>query len=58
MTDQETYKLVIDWETVKPQIEGAILRLAYGTRQDVTFEQKARECERLVFLSAGFHLRD
>lgn len=32
MTDQETNKLVIDWKTVKPQIEGAILRLAYGTR--------------------------
>lgn len=45
--DVSKYQPTIDWETVKPQIEGAILRLAYGTRQDVTFEQKARECERL-----------
>ena len=41
----------INWELVKPQIDGAILRCGYGSdfeyQDDNTFEYNAKECERL-----------
>ena len=42
----------INWELVKPQIDGAILRCGYGSdfveQDDSTFEYNSTECERLA----------
>ena len=42
---------VLDWERIKPQIDGAILRCGYGqnipSQDDPQFERNARECTRL-----------
>lgn len=42
---------VLDWETIQPQIDGAILRCGYGsnleTQDDEQFERNAQECTRL-----------
>lgn len=51
LIDVSEHKGKIDWEKVKPQIDGAILRCGYGMdiqRQDDTqFKRNADECTRL-----------
>lgn len=38
---------IVDWETVKPQIDFAIIRIGYSKTVDKQFERNIRECERL-----------
>ena len=49
--DVSVYQGNIDWEKVKPQINGAIIRIGYGndqTNQDDTYAiRNIKECERL-----------
>lgn len=49
--DVSEHQGVIDWEKVKPQIDGAILRCGYGMDQenqdDPMFKRNADECTRL-----------
>lgn len=49
--DVSEWQGVIDWEKVKPQIDGAILRCGYGkdfaTQDDSKFKRNADECTRL-----------
>lgn len=49
--DVSEHKDKIDWEKVKPQIDGAILRCGYGgnnvKQDDVCFKYNADECTRL-----------
>ena len=51
LIDVSEHQGKIDWEKVKPQIDGAILRCGYGMdieRQDDTyFRRNADECTRL-----------
>lgn len=57
--DVSTWQGDIDWERVKPQIDGAILRTGYGGdypgQQDDTFERNARECARLGVPFGVYH---
>ena len=49
--DVSTHQGIIDWEKVKPQIDGAILRCGYGMdmekQDDEQFKRNADECTRL-----------
>ena len=49
--DVSVFQGVIDWEKVKPHIDGAILRCGYGMDQqdqdDKQFKRNADECTRL-----------
>lgn len=47
--DVSDYQGVIDWEKVKPQIDGAMIRCcwSYGERNDTQFERNITECNRL-----------
>ena len=46
--DVSTFQGVIDWERVKPQIDGAILRAGYGAGNiDAQFVRNITECNRL-----------
>ena len=49
--DVSTHQGKIDWEKVKPQIDGAILRCGYGgnleSQDDKQFKRNADECTRL-----------
>lgn len=49
--DVSTHQGKIDWEKVKPQIDGAILRCGYGgdleSQDDAQFKRNADECTRL-----------
>lgn len=49
--DVSVWQGVIDWEKVKPQIDGAILRCGYGSdltkQDDEQFKRNADECTRL-----------
>ena len=49
--DVSKWQGVIDWEKVKPQIDGAILRVGYGmdieSQDDKYFKRNADECTRL-----------
>ncbi len=49
--DVSQFQGVIHWETVRPQIDGAILRCGYGMDQldqdDTQFKRNADECSRL-----------
>ena len=49
--DVSTHQGVIDWEKVKPHIDGAILRCGYGMdiekQDDAQFKRNADECTRL-----------
>lgn len=49
--DVSTWQGVIDWEQVKPHIDGAILRVGYGSdiasQDDEQFKRNADECTRL-----------
>lgn len=51
LIDVSEHQGVIDWEIVKPQIDGAILRCGYGSdyeyQDDVQFRRNADECTRL-----------
>lgn len=51
LIDVSTHQGWIDWETVKPQIDGAILRCGYGmdlkNQDDDQFRRNADECTRL-----------
>ena len=51
LIDVSEHQGVIDWEAVKPHIDGAILRCGYGSdysnQDDVCFKQNADECTRL-----------
>ena len=51
LIDVSTHQGVIDWEKVKPNIDGAILRVGYGNNQtnqdDKQFKRNANECTRL-----------
>lgn len=51
LIDVSEHQGKIDWEKVKPQIDGAILRCGYGMDQpdqdDVEFKRNADECTRL-----------
>ena len=51
LIDVSTHQGVIDWEKVKPQIDGAILRCGYGMdiekQDDAQFKRNADECTRL-----------
>lgn len=47
--DVSDYQGVIDWEKVKPQIDGAMIRCcwSYGEKNDKQFERNISECNRL-----------
>lgn len=49
--DVSEFQRMIDWEKVKTQVDGAILRCGYGSdiksQDDKMFERNAFECERL-----------
>lgn len=46
--DVSVYQGVIDWEKVKPNIDGVIIRAGYGQSAiDKQFERNAKECNRL-----------
>lgn len=49
--DVSAWQGVIDWEQVKPQIDGAIIRCGYGmdkvNQDDAQFKRNADECTRL-----------
>ena len=49
--DVSKHQGVVDWDTVKPHIDGAILRMGYGTdiakNDDETFERNYDACKRL-----------
>jgi len=46
--DISEWQGVIDWEKVKPQIGGAIIRVAYGTKKNDTYVgRNLEECDRL-----------
>lgn len=46
--DISEWQGIIDWEKVKPQIGGAIIRLAYSIKKDDTYvKRNLDECERL-----------
>ena len=49
--DVSKWQGVIDWDKVKPQIDGAIIRCAYGSditsQDDAQFKRNADECTRL-----------
>lgn len=49
--DVSSHNGILNWEVIKPQIAGAILRCGYGrdipSQDDPQFERNARECERL-----------
>ena len=49
--DVSQWQGVINWEAVKPHIDGAIIRAGYGSdiagQDDVQFARNAEECERL-----------
>ena len=51
LIDVSTHQGVIDWEKVKPHIDGAILRCGYGMdiekQDDAQFKRNADECTRL-----------
>lgn len=48
IVDVSQWQGVIDWETAKPHIGGAILRAGYGKgRADAQFQRNAAECNRL-----------
>ena len=51
LIDVSEHQGVIDWEKVKPQIDGAILRCGYGSdypeQDDEQFRRNADECTRL-----------
>ena len=51
LIDVSTHQGTIDWEKVKPQIDGAILRCGYGIniekQDDAQFKRNADECTRL-----------
>ena len=51
LIDVSTHQGVIDWEKVKPNIDGAILRVGFGKDQtnqdDKQFKRNANECTRL-----------
>ena len=51
LIDVSTHQGKIDWEKVKPQIDGAILRCGYGmdkeSQDDSQFRRNADECTRL-----------
>ena len=51
LIDVSEHQGVIDWEIVKPQIDGAILRCGYGSdyeyQDDAQFRRNADECTRL-----------
>lgn len=51
LIDVSEHNDIIDWEKVKPQIDGAILRCGYGSdykhQDDVMFKRNADECTRL-----------
>ena len=51
LIDVSEHQGVIDWEKVKPQIAGAILRCGYGSdyehQDDEQFKRNADECTRL-----------
>ena len=51
LIDVSEHQGVIDWEKVKPQIDGAILRCGYGSdytdQDDAQFKRNADECTRL-----------
>ena len=51
LIDVSEHQGVIDWEKVKPQIDGAILRCGYGSdytdQDDEQFKRNADECTRL-----------
>lgn len=51
LIDVSEHQGIIDWEKVKPQIDGAILRCGYGSdypeQDDAQFERNANECTRL-----------
>lgn len=51
LIDVSTHQGIIDWEKVKPHIDGAILRCGYGmdmeSQDDAQFKRNADECTRL-----------
>ena len=51
LIDVSTHQGIIDWEKVKPHIDGAILRCGYGmdieNQDDAQFKRNADECTRL-----------
>lgn len=51
LIDVSEFQKIIDWNKVKTQIDGAILRCGYGndikSQDDKMFERNASECERL-----------
>ena len=51
LIDVSEHQGKIDWEKVKPQIDGAILRCGYGSdytnQDDEQFKRNADECTRL-----------
>lgn len=51
LIDVSEWQGIIDWEKVKPQIDGAILRCGYGSdlekQDDSQFKRNADECTRL-----------
>ena len=51
LIDVSTWQGEIDWEQVKPYIDGAIIRCSNGatgnTTPDPQFERNSSECERL-----------
>ena len=51
LIDVSTHQGVIEWEKVKPHIDGAILRCGYGSdlekQDDAQFKRNADECTRL-----------
>lgn len=54
--DVSTHNGTIDWEKVKPQIDGAIIRATYGkTGVDAQFKRNADECERLGIPYGVYH---
>lgn len=57
--DVSEHQSRIDWERVKPQIDGAILRTGYGGdypgQQDDTFTYNAEECTRLGIPFGVYH---
>ena len=50
IVDVSQWQGVIDWETAKPHIAGAILRAGYGSKgnADAQFQRNAAECNRLA----------
>ena len=48
LVDVSEWQGIIDWETLKKNIDGAIIRCSYGTKKkDNYFERNVTECQRL-----------